>query len=227
MRCVRRLRRNLFNLTAILSLLLCVASVALWVRGYWVGDLYRGVRQTLDDHEFVARYVYLESGRATLGVTVTTITASAATVRAAGYVPSGVWQSGVIQSRPPLGATERWLLGRPPRPMGSYWAWTWGGVLVDDRGAGTSYAPANDILFTATRRQRSIVLRCRLVVAMTALAPAWLAFRWARRRTVRPGCCDQCGYDLRATPDRCPECGKPVVTKAGPPSEGLSETEGV
>jgi hypothetical protein len=44
-----------------------------------------------------------------------------------------------------------------------------------------------------------------VLLAFSAL-PVW-RFRHARTKSFRPGHCSSCGYDLRASVNRCPECG--------------------
>jgi hypothetical protein len=47
------------------------------------------------------------------------------------------------------------------------------------------------------------------LVGVVANAP------WSRRSRMLRGRCEHCGYDLRATPDRCPECGAVPASAAG------------
>jgi hypothetical protein len=54
---------------------------------------------------------------------------------------------------------------------------------------------------------RSLRVSDWLLTPITAILPIIGLRRWLNRKRFAPDCCQTCGYDLRATPDRCPECG--------------------
>ena len=77
-------------------------------------------------------------------------------------------------------------------------------------------APAQPALQT-----RTLVLPTWFLVAVFASIPTFrfaATLRRARRR--KQNRCLSCGYDLRATPDGCPECGASCATPAAPRRSG-------
>ena len=182
------MKRWLLNLVAALSLLLCVAALALWVRSFWAFDRF--------DHQ------HRDAQGQLAGVNVSS------------YRGVLVVQSTRLDQVIP--ESERWTYAasfsaRPTSPGLLAYDPTVTRVMAGFGSGGFRYAirtapPPDGLLVGGTAR--TWVVPCYALAVAAALLPLARAWRaWKRSRAYRPGQCPQCGYDLRASAGRCPECG--------------------
>lgn len=86
--------------------------------------------------------------------------------------------------------------------------WIQGSLLYAD-GSGQMAPPTPRVPSRAIADQRSWFLpHWFLIILSTFLPILWLRRTVIRRWRNFTGCCPICGYDLCATPERCPECGQ-------------------
>ena len=186
--------RRLLNLLTAASLLLCVAAVGMWVRSYTRSEwLVRDAERTS---------LRFASHPGTFHI----------------HVQWGV--TSAVPRKDPASRAEWWYDTYEPSPYfikerqnGDTFYFSRGRFVVWKAVA----APASPGRKGWACPNYGTPAPYWLLVALAGALPAWRGGRWLlrRRRAGRPGHCAHCNYDLRATPERCPECG---ATAAFPPA---------
>ena len=214
---MRRVARYVFTIISVLSLLLCVGVGVLWARSGSVGD---GVETSRIRREAdgAATAVWFEvfSGRRVW------VRMSFARLGRPGS--GGNWDSYYERADARGGRWNLWFFHQhaglgPDDTFGGrgYGTSGWGPVRWK---SWTQHEPSVPFV----EHNVTVGVSHALAAVLLAIVPAWDAWRriarWRwRRQRMRLGLCPSCGYDLRASPERCPECGaiaeKHIARKEG------------
>jgi hypothetical protein len=181
--------RRLFNLLTVLSLLLCVAVCVLWVRSYTVID-------TIEYLSIDPAISVTNPGRVSTFVACTdrgSFTARFGTAVCKWYAPPPGYLRWKLYFASEGGPFFTQGKVEPPQEYASPWL-----AGLGFQFSGYPGSPISEISFPLWFLPACVL---GLPLGLTAL-------RFPRRRLRgRRGQCVRCGYDLRATPCRCPECG--------------------
>lgn len=182
-----------------ISFLIALASTVLWARSYWIGDAWQTIEIQHQGSETIqlTRAVIINRGT----INFSRARAEISELHARSYrVQTNLLHdsSKHITFKPindylPIGQTTN-------SSMKICFGFGWGRINAEPDLVGTAFL----LPFW------SIVVACSIIPSVNSIA----ALR-KRRKDNLIGKCVNCGYDLRATIGRCPECG--VVGKSSAP----------
>jgi hypothetical protein len=195
---MRPLPRILLNAATALSTLLCVTTVVLWARCYCRSDCLTRHRAAANAGSARDDQVSFVSDGGRLGYVLREVRAQG--LRCDEYVDPARAASGLPYW------TRQASDESPPGWLDETTAAGWGPIQWSRTQSGGVYV---------FERARAVGVSHWVFVALFAPLPLlrWKGHRErARRALLTSRLCRSCGYDLRASFHRCPECGMPVFS---------------
>ncbi len=185
------MRPRLFTILSAISLALCMACVVMWVRSYYIRDIVSFGVTGGDSH--VAQSIL---GRLHL----------------LSNLSGGCVEGKVYYTADHLSPQAIWQAGMSGYPQHVQWR---GGFVWQSYDNFIMCAVGDELGFTI--RSRLVVIPYWFPAVVCGILPLfWLSQVRGRRHQEnrrRRGLCLVCGYDLRGSPQRCPECGTPVAAE--------------
>lgn len=182
------MRRRIGSIAAGVSGILLILTAVLWVRGYFRSDAVFIVAAS-DSADNPVKVFTLYSGRG--GVAFTWIDLSYRDSHSISIL------------------LKRFAYRSESHPESPY---AQAGKGASFHAAGFEIRQSTESFNSTKITSNSAVVPHWFLLISFAIPPLWWFFkiRSLRRRQME-GYCSNCGYDLRATPDRCPECGRNAV----------------
>jgi hypothetical protein len=212
------MRHRLMTILSAVSLLMCLATAVLWLRSYWFEDN--------PGYGRARRGMWCVSDGGNICIACATVAPHTGNfcqyMDEKGNVPTmttpRTWGSSVSAAHFLILDQSLWRIGTLSSPKPTYSWHRFEFVRHQWQSKEFMFTPLHFMPTGTTGRAwmtlTAVTVPYWAACVLLALLPAtWVAQLWSRALYCSHGLCRSCGYDLRATPDRCPECGRVVTTK--------------